>query len=103
MVTRHGWVRPDDDARSEGMKKVGTIGWTDLTVPRADRVRRFYEKVVGWTSQPVDMGDHADYVMNAPAGKGGKAETVAGICWNQGVNAGLPPQWLVYVIVERLA
>ena len=27
---------------------VGTIGWTDLTVPDADGLRDFYSAVVGW-------------------------------------------------------
>ena len=80
----------------------GTIHWHDLTVDDADRVRDFYAKVVGWTVEPVDMGGYADYAMKTPAKKGAGSEMAAGICWRRGVNADLPPQWLVYVNVADL-
>ena len=44
------------------------------------------------------MGGYSDYVMNHPAD--GTAAT--GICWARGVNADLPPVWLVYFIVASL-
>jgi predicted enzyme related to lactoylglutathione lyase len=72
----------------------GTIGWTDLTVPDAAAVRDFYQAVVGWTAGEVDRGGYADFAMQAPDGR-----TVAGICHARGGNAGLPAQWLVYIIV----
>lgn len=75
--------------------EVGTIGWADLTVPDADRVRDFYQQVVGWKPAPVDMGGYSDYCMEAPGGK-----TVAGVCWARGSNEGVPPVWLVYITVE---
>ena len=36
--------------------KVGTIRWIDLTVKDCARVRDFYQAVVGWDVDPVDMG-----------------------------------------------
>lgn len=78
---------------------IGTIAWTDLTVPDADAVRDFYQAVVGWTSEPHDMGGFADYVMQQPA----NGAPVAGICHARGVNAGLPAQWLPYLQVAELA
>ena len=77
---------------------VGSIGWCDLTVENADTVRDFYRGVVGWTSTDVDMAGYADYCMNQPAD--GTATT--GVCWARGVNADLPPVWLVYFIVASL-
>ncbi len=76
----------------------GSIGWHDLTVPNADTVRDFYAAVVGWRHQAVSMGDYHDYVMlqpdhDIPAG---------GVCHARGVNADIPPQWLIYVRVESL-
>jgi len=44
------------------------------------------------------MGAYADYQMNAPA----TGESVAGICHARGVNAGLPPQWLIYISIEDI-
>ena len=39
------------------------------------------------------MGDYADFVLS---GEGGAA---AGLCHARGANAGMPPQWLLYVRV----
>ncbi len=76
--------------------KVGTIGWRDLTVENAEKIRDFYVSVVGWESQPVDMGDYTDFNMIAP----GIKESVAGVCHARNSNANLPPQWLMYIVVE---
>lgn len=74
---------------------VGTIAWLDLTVPDADSVRDFYRSVVGWETGSVDMGGYNDYNMLPP----GSAEPVAGVCHARGSNAGLPAQWLLYIVV----
>jgi len=84
---------------SEAKKpEVGSIGWVDLTVGDAEQVRDFYAQVVGWIPQPLDMGGYSDFVMNAPESGEGKA----GVCHARGANAGLPPVWLIYLIVEDL-
>jgi predicted enzyme related to lactoylglutathione lyase len=83
---------------SESAPAVGQISWSDLTVPNADRVRDFYVDVVGWRSSELDMGGYSDYCMNLPSND----KTVAGVCWQRGVNAGLPPVWLVYINVANL-
>jgi predicted enzyme related to lactoylglutathione lyase len=76
--------------------KSGAITWQDLTVEDAEALRDFYAAVVGWTPEPVKMGDYADFTMKADT------EPVAGICHARGSNAGLPAQWLVYVTVDDL-
>lgn len=76
----------------------GRIGWIDLTAPDAERVRAFYEKVVGWVAGPVAMDGYDDYCM---APDGGSAP-VAGICHARGSNAGMPAQWLIYITVDDL-
>lgn len=81
---------------SDKKPEVGSITWVDLTVPNAEEMRDFYSRVVGWKPSPVSMGDYDDYNMNAP----GSGNAVAGVCHSQGVNAGLPPQWLIYITVE---
>ena len=75
---------------------VGTICWRDLTVHNAESVRDFYAEVVGWKYHAEDMGGYHDFSMLAPE----TGETVAGICHPKGANTNLPPQWLVYIIVE---
>lgn len=79
------------------MKKTGRVTWVDLTVEDADKVSGFYNKVVGWDIKGLDMGGYEDYCMNTSDG-----ETIAGICHARGVNAHIPPQWLMYVSVDDL-
>lgn len=83
---------------SNSKPKPGTIGWVDLTVSDADGVRDFYKAVVGWDHQPQSMGDYDDYSMMPAASD----TPVVGICHARGQNAGLPPQWLIYVVIEDL-
>lgn len=77
---------------------VGAIGWQDLTVRDAEKIRRFYCEVVGWKSRALDMGGYSDFEIFPPAGK----KSVAGICHARGCNAKLPPQWLIYIHVRDL-
>lgn len=80
-----------------GAPAFGTVGWVDLTVEEAPRLRDFYAAVVGWKAVDVEMGGYADYSMQNAAGA-----TVAGVCHARGGNADLPPVWLVYFVVEDL-
>jgi uncharacterized protein len=81
---------------------VGRIGWLDLTVPNAPGTRNFYQQVVGWSVQEVEMEDggepYNDYNM-----LGDDDEPAAGICHARGVNVGLPPVWMIYLPVGDLA
>lgn len=77
---------------------VGTIMWHDLTVADAESVRDFYKAVAGWDAVALDMQGYSDYLMTAP----GLPEPLAGVCHARGSNAGLPPQWLMYVVVESV-
>ena len=79
-------------------KGVGTIAWTDLSVPDAEGLREFYHQVVGWTADPVSMGEYSDFNMVPP----GSDKPAAGICHARGVNSDLPPVWLIYIVVEDL-
>jgi len=78
--------------------KVGSIGWTDLTVNDAEDIRKFYSEVVGWKADPVDMGGYNDFTMTSLA----SGEAVAGVCHAKGGNTGLPTQWIMYVTVEDI-
>jgi len=77
--------------------RVGSIGWTDLTVPDAERARDFYRDVVGAEVSEVDMGGYSDYCLHPPGG-----DPVAGVCHARGTNTDLPPVWLVYFVVADL-
>jgi predicted enzyme related to lactoylglutathione lyase len=78
--------------------KSGSVAWIDLTVENAEQVRDFYHKVAGWTAEAVDMGGYSDFNMKPEEG----SDPVAGICHARGSNAGLPSQWMIYIVVEDL-
>lgn len=78
--------------------KPGTIAWRDLTVADAEGIRDFYKNVVGWSSDPVSMGDYSDFNMLPSGGEG----PAAGICHARGGNADQPPVWMIYIVVEDL-
>ena len=77
---------------------VGKVGWLDVTVPDAPKLREFYKRVVGWTSTGVDMGGYEDFMMAPPSG----GDAVAGICHARGSNVGLPNAWLPYFHVADI-
>ena len=79
-----------------GSSETGKIGWIDITVDDATGLRDFYAKVVGWKPENVSMGDYDDFNMTLP----GSGEPEAGVCHARGGNADLPPQWLIYIVVE---
>lgn len=77
---------------------IGSIGWVDLTVENATQLRDFYQEVVGWSPAGVEMGGYSDFCMNEPQ----TDKSVAGICHARGLNAELPPVWLIYIMVADL-
>lgn len=77
--------------------EVGKIGWIDLTVDNAEKVKDFYAAVVGWEVSEFPVADYHDYCVSPSGG-----DAVAGICHKQGVNAEIPSQWLMYVTVANL-
>lgn len=80
------------------VKQVGQIVWADLTIPNAEQAREFYLAVTGWQANAFRVADYDDYVITTPE----NGDTVAGICHARGENAGLPPQWLIYIKVSSL-
>ncbi len=79
----------------------GRIAWLDLTVADATETRDFYQDVVGWSAQDVQMedaaGHYADYALYTLDGT-----AVAGVCHARGVNEDLPPVWLLCLPVGDL-
>ncbi len=83
-------------------KQIGAIGWIDLTVDDAEQIREFYEQVVGWKSDPVEMGGYNDYCMISDPSPPSNTTTVSGICHRLGTNASFPGGWLIYITVADL-
>lgn len=92
----------DDDPADDAPASTGFIAWVDMTVPNASDTRDFYREVIGWSAEDVAMKDagetYADYNMI-----GGDGKPAAGICHARGVNADLPPVWMIYLPVGDLA
>lgn len=87
---------------TDGAARVGHISWLDLTVSDASATRDFYEQVVGWSVQDVEMEDgsdrYADYNMCGDDGK-----PASGVCHARGANLDLPLTWMIYLPVGDLA
>lgn len=71
--------------------------WCDITTEDADQLVRFYEAVMGWKKEAIDMGGYSDYVVMKPDGT-----PVGGICHKRGVNADYPSGWINYFTVDSL-
>ncbi|MEO6132325.1 MAG: VOC family protein [Saprospiraceae bacterium] len=82
----------------ETVKTIGAFNWMDLTIQDADGIRDFYKEVVGWKTMDIPMGEYNDYCMISPDDN----VVRSGVCHEQGVNAGLPPAWIIYVNVKDL-
>jgi len=82
--------------------QVGHISWLELSVSNASATRDFYRQVVDWSVQDVEMEDagerYADYNMVDADGN-----PAAGVRHARGVNAGLPPIWMIHLPVGDLA
>ena len=95
-----------DDSQQDTGEPVGCIAWLDLTVSNASAACNFYQNVVGWSVEEVEMTDgmsedeesYADYNM-----LGGDGNPAAGICHARGTNLGVPPVWMLYLPVGDLA
>jgi hypothetical protein len=77
---------------------IGTIVWTDLTVPDAGKLRDFYSAVVGWRAESVEMEGYSDFSMLPLRDD----QPEVGVCHARGVNADLPAQWLIYIAVADI-
>lgn len=79
----------------------GRIAWLDLTVAHPTQTLEFYQEVVGWSAEDVQMkdaaGQYTDYALCTPDGA-----AVAGVRHTRGVNEGLPPVWLICLPVGDL-
>jgi len=75
----------------------GTFGWADVAVPDMDRAGRFYTNVFGWEAFEIPGGDSMPYTMFMLDGL-----PVAGLgpLGTEDVEAGRPPVWSSYIIVD---
>ncbi|PKI16837.1 VOC family protein [Colwellia sp. 12G3] len=97
--------------------KLGEMAWMDLSVPDAKAISDFYQVVLGWRCEPVEMtldnDTYSDFVMTSPTAlvldetdkeKPASAiqSLVTGICHAKGENQDMPAVWLPYFLVKNL-
>lgn len=72
------------------------MSWIDVAAGDPDRIREFYTEVVGWSAN-----GGADSAPPAEPGFGpeGDGPPEPGF-YPHGIDAGLPPRWLVYITVD---
>ena len=75
----------------------GIHGWTDVAVPDMEAGEAFYTSVFDWDARAGDGGESMPYTMFLADGK-----LVAGMgpLSPDQVDAGQPPAWSCYVIVD---
>jgi predicted enzyme related to lactoylglutathione lyase len=87
---------------SDKKYSIGTIISADITTPNAPELRDFYQQVIGWQSEEMNLkdenGEYSDYIMKDVDGN-----WVGGVCYKRGDNKDFPPQWIVYVNVEDVS
>lgn len=74
----------------------GTIGWADVAVPDMAAAETFYAGLFGWEAQPGES-ESFPYTMFA---NDGKLIAGMGALSPEQVEAGQPPTWSSYVIVD---
>jgi len=74
----------------------GTIGWADVAVPDMAAGAAFYEGLFGWEARPAESGSFP-YTMFT---RDGKVAAGMGALGPEQVEAGQPPVWSSYVIVD---
>ena len=75
----------------------GTFGWADVAVPDMDQGKVFYSGLFGWDAVDSPGGESMPYTMFMLDGK-----TVAGMgpLRPEGIEAGQPPVWSSYLLVD---
>jgi predicted enzyme related to lactoylglutathione lyase len=76
----------------------GNFYWNELLTPDVERAKRFYDKTIGWTFEPMPMDDGATYWVAKIGDK-----PVAGIFpTNRPEYKGVPEAWMSYLAVDNV-
>ncbi len=89
---------------------IGDMAWMDLSVPNAEQVKDFYQKILGWESEVISMScddeSYVDFAMNSHDSKTPEETSsnsfVTGICHAKGSNTEMPAVWLPYFLVADI-
>jgi predicted enzyme related to lactoylglutathione lyase len=76
----------------------GHFHWNELVARDVEGAKKFYEKTIGWSWQPMGMADGATYWVAIMNGK-----PVAGLFpINRPEFAGMPECWMSYLAVDNV-
>jgi uncharacterized protein len=76
----------------------GTFCWNELMTPDAKRAIEFYTKLLGWTTEKMDMGPNGTYTILKVGERG-----VGGVMEMKGPEwEGIPPHWMGYIAVDDI-
>jgi len=89
----NAWKGNDGDMPAPERPGVGMFCWEQLNTTAPAEALAFYQKVFGWTNKPFGGGGDMKVFEAGPA-------SVASVMQNP---PGVPPHWLAYVVVDRLA
>lgn len=86
------WKSAQDDMPDTPKPLPGTFCWNELWASDAARGLAFYEKLIGYRGNAMDMGEHGTYqvLMAGEVPRGGVMQAPPGV----------PPKWLPYVQVS---
>jgi predicted enzyme related to lactoylglutathione lyase len=82
---------------AEVMNEPGSLCWNELYTTDVDAARKFYDDVIGWQTDAVDMGSMGTYtLLKVP----GQKKNLGGILAMPPGMKDAPSHWLVYIEVE---
>lgn len=74
----------------------GALSWCELMTTDAEAAKRFYTELLGWTCEPMDMGEFVYHVMKTGD------QMVGGIMTCPKEMQGMPPAWGTYITVDNV-
>lgn len=74
----------------------GTFCWMELMTTDPSKAKGFYSKLLGWTTEEMDMGPMGTYTIFKV-----RDQPLAGMMQLPPEMAGVPSHWLTYVAVEN--
>jgi len=92
-ATLNLWRSAEEDRADSDVTPVGDWIWNELWTTDVPKALAFYERVIGYSVEAMDMGEQGTYYQLKA---GGKAR--AGL--TRSTNQGAPSMWLPYVRVD---
>ena len=92
-ATLNLWRSAEEDRADSEETPVGDWVWNELWTTDVQKALAFYERVIGYSVESMDMGDQGTYYQLKSGGKGRAGVTPS-------TNPGAPSMWLPYVRVD---